>query len=110
MWRPGPRTAPFDFQNQSLLYLPKEMPDSYDPSYTRRLIELATPVLKLTEGRAFILFTSHRALEEAANLLSGVIDYPLLIQGDAPRHQFVGGVQEPRQRGVVRRRQFLGGG
>ena len=81
--------SPFDFQNQSLLYLPKEMPDSYDPSYTRRLIELATPVLKLTGGRAFILFTSHRALEEAANLLSGVIDYPLLIQGDAPRHQLL---------------------
>lgn len=81
--------SPFDFQSQSLLYLPKEMPDSYDPSYTRRLIELATPVLKLTGGRAFILFTSHRALEEAANLLSGVIDYPLLIQGDAPRHELL---------------------
>ena len=81
--------SPFDFQSQSLLYLPKEMPDSYDPSYTRRLIELATPVLKLTGGRAFILFTSHRALEEAASLLSGVIDYPLLIQGDAPRHQLL---------------------
>lgn len=81
--------SPFDFQSQSLLYLPKEMPDSYDPSYTRRLIELATPVLKLTGGRAFILFTSHRALEEAAGLLSGVIDYPLLIQGEAPRHQLL---------------------
>lgn len=81
--------SPFDFQNQSLLYLPKEMPDSYDPTYTLRLIELATPVLKLTGGRAFILFTSHRALEEAANLLSGVIDYPLLIQGDAPRHELL---------------------
>ena len=81
--------SPFDFQSQSLLYLPKEMPDSYDPSYTRRLIELATPVLKLTGGRAFILFTSHRALEEAAGLLSGVIDYPLLIQGEAPRHELL---------------------
>lgn len=81
--------SPFDFQSQSLLYLPKEMPDSYDPSYTRRLIELAAPVLKLTGGRAFILFTSHRALEEAAGLLSGVIDYPLLIQGEAPRHQLL---------------------
>ena len=81
--------SPFDFQSQSLLYLPKEMPDSYDPSYTRRLIELATPVLKLTGGRAFILFTSHRALEEAASLLSGVIDYPLLIQGEAPRHELL---------------------
>jgi len=81
--------SPFDFQSQSLLYLPKEMPDSYDPTYTRRLIELATPVLKLTGGRAFILFTSHRALEEAAGLLSGVIDYPLLIQGEAPRHQLL---------------------
>lgn len=81
--------SPFDFQSQSLLYLPKEMPDSYDPSYTRRLIELATPVLKLTGGRAFILFTSHRALEEAAGLLSGVIDFPLLIQGEAPRHQLL---------------------
>ena len=81
--------SPFDFQRQSLLYLPKEMPDSYDPTYTQRLVELATPVLKLTGGRAFMLFTSLRALEEAENLLRGAIDYPLLIQGDAPRHELL---------------------
>lgn len=81
--------SPFDFQSQSLLYLPKEMPDSYDPTYTRRLVELATPVLKLIGGRAFMLFTSLRALEEAENLLSGAIEYPLLVQGDAPRHELL---------------------
>ena len=81
--------SPFDFQRQSLLYLPKEMPDSYDPNYTLRLIELATPVLKLTGGRAFILFTSLRAMEEAANLLGSAIDYPILIQGEAPRHELL---------------------
>ena len=81
--------SPFDFQRQSLLYLPKEMPDSYDPNYTLRLIELATPVLKLTGGRAFILFTSLRAMEEAANLLGSSLDYPLLIQGEAPRHELL---------------------
>ncbi len=78
-------TSPFDFPRQAVLYAPPELPDPNDPGYTRAVIEVSLPVLQASRGRAFILFTSHRALQEAATLLQGLIDYPLLIQGEAPR-------------------------
>jgi len=50
---------------------------------------MALPVLDLTRGRAFMLFTSHRALKIAAELLKKKIDYPVLVQGDAPRTELL---------------------
>jgi ATP-dependent DNA helicase DinG len=35
----------------------------------------------MSRGRAFLLFTSHRALREAASLLDSRLDYPMLVQG-----------------------------
>jgi ATP-dependent DNA helicase DinG len=49
--------------------------------YTDKIIEFAIPVLKASRGRAFFLFTSHRALQRAAQLLQDKIEYPLLVQG-----------------------------
>ena len=46
-------------------------------------------MLKASGGRAFLLFTSHRALREAAEVLAGMMrgtsPFPVLVQGDAPR-------------------------
>ncbi|MGH7490351.1 MAG: ATP-dependent DNA helicase, partial [bacterium] len=47
------------------------------------------PVLEASGGRAFLLFTSHRALQEAADRLRGALDFPLLVQGEAPRHRLL---------------------
>jgi len=78
--------SPFDYQKQSLLYLPDTLPEPSDPGYTRALIEKIKPVLRASEGRAFLLFTSYRALHEAADILRTSTDYPLFIQGDFPKH------------------------
>ena len=77
--------SPFDYPHQALLYAPSPMPEPNSPGYTEAVVEAALPVLQASQGRAFLLFTSHRALREAAELLQGRVDYPLLIQGDAPR-------------------------
>ncbi len=77
--------SPFDYPNQSLLYVPPDMPEPNSADYTLAVVEQARRVLRLSRGRAFILFTSHRALRQAAELLADSLDYPLLIQGDAPR-------------------------
>jgi len=81
--------SPFDFERQALLYLPPGMPDPASRDYTARVIEEALPLVEAAGGRSFLLFTSHRALREAARLLacrSGFMDrYPLLVQGEAPR-------------------------
>jgi ATP-dependent DNA helicase DinG len=81
--------SPFDFAHNALLYLPRDMPDPGSAAYTRAVVEAAIPVLSVSRGRAFMLFTSHRALREAADLLAGQIDYPLLVQGGAPRRELL---------------------
>jgi ATP-dependent DNA helicase DinG len=81
--------SPFDYPHQALLYVPPQMPEPNSPGYTAAVVEAALPVLQASEGRAFLLFTSHRALREAAELLQGRIDYPILIQGDAPRSRLL---------------------
>ncbi len=81
--------SPFDFERQSLLYLPQGLDSPASPRYTQQVIDAALPVLAASGGRAFLLFTSHRALREAATLLEKrlgpVSPYPILVQGDAPR-------------------------
>lgn len=77
--------SPFDYEHNTLLYLPPQMPDPNEPEYTTRVVELASRVLRASHGRAFLLFTSHRALQEASRLLKGMLPYPLLIQGDSSR-------------------------
>jgi ATP-dependent DNA helicase DinG len=77
--------SPFDFVGNTLLYHPTGLPDPAAPQYTTALLEAVLPVLFASRGRAFLLFTSHRALQEAAGWLVGRMDYPLLIQGQAPK-------------------------
>ncbi len=81
--------SPFDFEAQSLLYLPRELPDPRSQDFTARLVETAIPLLRLTGGRAFLLFTSHRALRQAAALVGEALDYPILVQGEAPRTELL---------------------
>jgi len=81
--------SPFDFENQALMYIPTAMPEPNSREYTGAVIEKALPVLEASGGRAFILFTSHRALREAQTLLEGKLDYPLLVQGTLPRSELL---------------------
>jgi ATP-dependent DNA helicase DinG len=80
--------SPFDYENQALLYLPRGLDPPASQRYTRQVVEAALPVLRASGGRAFLLFTSHRALREAALLLRekpGDTTSALLVQGEAPR-------------------------
>jgi ATP-dependent DNA helicase DinG len=77
--------SPFDFARHTLLYHPPGLPDPAAPGYTMALLDAALPVLEASRGRAFLLFTSYRALREAEERLAGRLDYPLLVQGAAPK-------------------------
>jgi ATP-dependent DNA helicase DinG len=81
--------SPFDYARQTLLFIPPGLPDPSGPEYTQRVIESTLPVLRASRGRAFFLFTSHRALKLAAARLRAELDYPLLVQGDAPRSELL---------------------
>ena len=78
--------SPFDFERQALLYVPRGLPaDPNDPSYTEAVVEAALPVLEASGGRAFLLFTTLRALRRARELLRERLPYPLLVQGEGSR-------------------------
>jgi ATP-dependent DNA helicase DinG len=81
--------SPYDFARKALLYLPRGLPDPGAATFTRAVVEAALPVLHASGGRAFMLFTSHRALREAAALLAELVGYPLLVQGSAPRRELL---------------------
>jgi ATP-dependent DNA helicase DinG len=81
--------SPFDYPRQALLYLPRDMPDPSSPGFATTVAELSARVLAHSRGRAFLLFTSHRALRDAGAYLEGRIDYPMLVQGSAPRAELL---------------------
>ena len=81
--------SPFDYPGQALWYVPRGMPDPRDAGYTAEVVERALPVIEASRGRSFMLFTSHRALQIAAELIAGRIPYPLLVQGTAPRNELL---------------------
>ena len=78
------QASPFDWREQALCYLPPGLPEPNARGYGAAVIEAALPVLEASNGRAFLLFTSHRALREAAEALRDG-PWPLFVQGTAPR-------------------------
>ncbi|MGH8280516.1 MAG: ATP-dependent DNA helicase [Gammaproteobacteria bacterium] len=81
--------SPFDYAHNALLYLPAGLPDVASAGYTDAVVAAAEPVVAASGGRAFLLFTSHRALATAAALLRGRSPFPLLVQGEAPRRRLL---------------------
>jgi len=79
--------TPFDYTSKTLLYVP---PDDFPPpnhrDYGDNCRELIKKLLLLARGRALVLFTSISAMREAERYLAGVLPFPLLVQGSAPRH------------------------
>jgi ATP-dependent DNA helicase DinG len=86
--------SPFNYAEQALLYVPAGLPEPNQPEYTRRVVAAALPVLRASGGRAFLLFTSLKAMNEAHGLLKEAftqeeLDFPLLLQGEGSRTELL---------------------
>lgn len=81
--------SPFNYREQALLYIPDGLPEPQNPQYLPAVVEKAIPIINLSEGRTFFLFTSYRALNEALDILKDKIDFPLLVQGEKPRDALI---------------------
>jgi len=82
--------SPFDYAGRSLLYVPdKSFPEPNAPGYPNRLHEQIEKLVRLSGGRALVLFTSNQAMERAYASLRDSIQYPLFVQGEASRHQLL---------------------
>jgi len=85
--------SPFDYQKQMAIYVIKSMPDPRDDDYEKMLVHWIERVIKKTEGKAFVLFTSHRLLRSVAEQMEDFFDdhgWQLLAQGmGMPRQKMV---------------------
>jgi ATP-dependent DNA helicase DinG len=80
--------SPFDYRAQARLFLPPGMPEPSDPRYAAAFIDACAPLLEAARGRAFLLYTSYRALGEGVIALERRFPtppFPVLVQGQAPR-------------------------
>lgn len=85
--------SPFDYHRQALMYVPEALPAPDAPDYEVRYLAEVRQALEWSGGRAFLLFTSHRALRHAAEALSD-LQFPLLVQGEAPPARLLERFQE----------------
>ena len=75
----------FDYENQALLYVPPDLPDPRTPQFATKAADRIRRLLEITRGRAFVLFTSYAQMNEIYQRLLGELEFPLLLQGDAPK-------------------------
>lgn len=81
--------SPFDYASQSLLYLPRGLPEPNNPAYMAAMVDALAELVDASRGRALLLFTSHRALRYAAQALPERLDYPFFVQGTAGKHRLL---------------------
>jgi ATP-dependent DNA helicase DinG len=86
--------SPFNYQEQALLYVPQNLPEPNTEGYTDAVVQAALPLIEASQGRAFLLFTSLRAMQRAYEILQAEFDrkslkYPLLLQGEGSRNELL---------------------
>jgi ATP-dependent DNA helicase DinG len=79
----------FDFARQAILYLPLGMPDPRSPEFAMAAGREVVEILRRSLGRAFVLFTSYATLRAVQAIAEMALDYPIFVQGTAPRSQLL---------------------
>lgn len=75
----------YDYQNQSVLYLPPRMPDPRSPQWAEAAAAEVLRILEVTEGRAFVLSTSLSGMRSLYERVAPQVDFPCFMQGDASK-------------------------
>lgn len=81
--------SPFDYAQQACIYHPIGLPQPNSPDYIKICLRAAWGLLQKSEGRAFLLFTSHRAMQEAKTILAEHWQGTLLVQGAVPKSELL---------------------
>jgi ATP-dependent DNA helicase DinG len=75
----------FDYQEQALLYVPQQLPEPRSQNFAAAAAEEIARILEITDGRAFVLFTSYQQMRLVFDRVSAEVEFPTLLQGTAPR-------------------------
>ena len=79
----------FDYPKQSILYVPKDIPDPRDDGFFESAKGHTAEVLRICQGRAFCLFTSYEMMQKMHLALNDVLPYPLLLHGTMTRNELL---------------------
>jgi ATP-dependent DNA helicase DinG len=82
-------SSPFDYKRQALLYLPNHLPEPNHPDYIWESSREIERLVRLSDGRAFVLFTSYNALNRSFDILKDVLPFECKKQGDLPRKRLI---------------------
>jgi ATP-dependent DNA helicase DinG len=77
--------TPFSYREQTVIYLPKDLPLPDASDFIPALTEEIAAILAESDGRAFILFTSYRNLREVHGRLRLIKPFTVLVQGEKPK-------------------------
>jgi len=77
--------SPFNYYEQALLYVPQQLPDPRAETFSLMATEEIARILRHSEGRAFVLFTSYQQMRAVHDRVSFALEYPVLLQGTGPR-------------------------
>jgi ATP-dependent DNA helicase DinG len=80
--------SPFDYYNQAVLYVPEGLPEPRDDGFTKALFDEVLPVLQASRGRAFVLFTSFRIMQQFEERLADY-DFNILMQGETNKRELL---------------------
>ena len=77
--------SPFDYEHQSILYCAADLPDPNAAAFESAMHDELAALIDAAGGRTMALFTSHRAMRTAAEVLRDRIEFPILIQDELPK-------------------------
>ena len=93
--------SPFDYAEQVTLHLETALPEPNDATFIAAASDKIRAYLEQSRGRAFVLFTSYRAMNEAAEIIAPFCDehqMTLLVQGQGlPRGRMIQKFQRSRR-------------
>ncbi len=86
-------SSPFDFAASVRAYLPAGLPTPGSDRHTVALVQEVMPVINANQGRTFFLFTSHRALRVADELMKDA-GMPVFSQGSMSKSRLLSRFRE----------------
>ena len=86
--------SPFRYNEQALLYLATDLPEPNDARFATAAAARAGELCAVTGGRALLLFTSFKNLRVAEAYLRAHVKFPLLVQGERPRHMLLAALRD----------------
>lgn len=81
--------SPFDYQNQSLLCVPRYLPDTNKTNTLTALGQLLKPVIEANQGRCFLLCTSYYMMRGLADFLREHSSLNVLLQGETSKSRLL---------------------